>query len=85
VSEDNAWETGPEIESSRLVRPWGGTQLADRGSIHNGRAVSLTSEVKRGHPALALEERPAFDPPPVAGRLPAAETATRVRAGAGAG
>jgi pectate lyase len=85
VSEDNAWETGPEIDSSRLVRPWGGTLLADRGSMHNGRAVSLPAEVKRAHPAVVLEERPAFDPPPVAGRLPVTEVAARVRAGAGAG
>jgi len=84
VSEDNAWETGLEIDSSRLVRPWGGTQLSDRGSIHNGRALALTSAVKRAHPALALDERPSFEPPPIAGRLPAADVAARVRGGAGA-
>ena len=61
VSEDNVWETGPEIDASRL-----------------GEAV------RRAHPSLALDERPAFDPPAIAERSTAAEVASRVREGAGA-
>jgi pectate lyase len=85
VSEDNAWETGPGIDASRLVRPWGGTQFSDRGSLLNGRPVALGAALRRAYPDLALDERPAFDPPPVAQRCSAAEVASRVRAGAGAG
>ena len=85
VSEDNAWETGPEVDATRLVRYWGGTKFSDRGSIHNGSPLALTAAVRRAYPALALEEAPAFDPPPVAGRCAAAEVGQRVRAGAGAG
>ena len=85
VSEDNAWETGPEIDASRLVRPWGGTQLSDRGSLHNGQPVALAAALRRAHPSLALDEQPAFEPPAIDGRCPAAEVAARVRNGAGAG
>ena len=85
VSEDNAWETGREIDASRLARPWGGTQLSDRGSLHNGRPLALAEAMRRAHPNLALDERPAFDPPAIDGRCAAAEVASRVRSGAGAG
>jgi pectate lyase len=82
VSEANAWEA-PGIEAARLARPFGGTQLSDRGSLHNGRALDLAAALRRAHPQLVLDERPAFDPPPVPGRVPASEVATTVRAGAG--
>jgi pectate lyase len=85
VSEDNAWETGPEIDASRLARPWGGTQLSDRGSLHNGRPLALGAAMRRAHPSLALDEQPAFDPPAIDGRCAANEAASRVRKGAGAG
>jgi pectate lyase len=85
VSEDNVWETGPEIDASRFVRPWGGTQLSDRGSLHNGRPLALGEAVRRAHPNLALDEQRSFEPPAVSGLTAAAEVASRVRAGAGAG
>ncbi|APV51837.1 hypothetical protein BWI17_20475 [Betaproteobacteria bacterium GR16-43] len=85
VSEDNVWETGPEIDASRFVRPWGGTQLSDRGSLHNGKPVALGAALQRAHPNLVLDERPSFDPPPIDDRRPATEVATQVRAGVGAG
>jgi pectate lyase len=85
VSEDNAWETGPEIDASRLARPWGGTQLCDRGSLHNGRPLDLGTALRRAHPGLALDERAAFDPPPIDDHRSAAEVAAQVRGGAGAG
>ena len=81
---DNAWETGPG-SASRLVKPWGGTQLSDRGSLHNGRPVALGAALRRAYPQLALDEQPAFDPPPIAERCSAAEVAARVRSGAGSG
>ena len=84
VSEDNAWETGPEIDATRLVRYWGGTKFSDRGSIHNGSPLALIAVVRRAYPALALEEAPAFDPPPVAGRCAAGDVGPSVRANAGA-
>jgi hypothetical protein len=55
------------------VRALRGTQFADRGSLHNGSPASW--------PGF---EAPAFEPPPVAGLLPARELAAAVRAGAGA-
>jgi pectate lyase len=83
VSEDNAWEAAPGIEASRLARPLGGTQLSDRGSLLDGRALDLAGALRRAHPALGLDDRPAFEPPPVAGRVPASGVAQLVRAGAG--
>jgi pectate lyase len=71
VSEDNAWELAPGIDDSRLLRALGGTQFSDRGSIRNGLPVALGSAP------------PAFDPPPIAERIPAARVAARVRGNAG--
>ncbi len=73
VSEANVWQTDPAISTARLVRALRGTQFADRGSLHNGAPASW--------PGF---EAPAFEPPPVAGLLPARELAAAVRAGAGA-
>jgi len=82
VSEDNAWEA-PGVDDSRLLRPLGGTQFSDRGSILNGAPVDLAAAFRRAHPLVALDDRPAFEPPPVIGRVHAAEVAARVRGGAG--
>jgi pectate lyase len=84
VSEDNAWEVAPGIEETRILRNWGGTQFHDRGSIVNGRPVDLAAAFKRAYPSVALDDRPSFEPPPIAGRIPAAEVAAAVRANAGA-
>jgi pectate lyase len=84
VSEHNAWETAPGIDASRLLRAFGGTRFSDRGSIHNGRPVSPAAALGRVRPALEIDGRPAFDPPAVAGVVPAPQVAARVRAGAGA-
>jgi hypothetical protein len=83
VSEDNAWETAAGIDESRLLRVFGGTQFSDRGSIRNARPIALGEALRRAHPALELDERPPFDPPPVAGRVPAGEVAALLRAQAG--
>ena len=83
VSEDNAWELATGIDDSRLLRAFGGTQFSDRGSVRNGQAVALGEALRRAQPAIALDERPAFDPPPVAGRVAATQVAAIVRAGAG--
>jgi pectate lyase len=83
VSEDNAWELAPGIDDSRLLRAFGGTQVSDRGSIRNGRPVALVEALRRAQPALVLDDRPAFDPPPVDDRVTAAQVAASVRAGAG--
>ena len=85
VSEDNAWEVAAGIEDSRLLRAWGGTQFSDRGSLRNGDPVDLAAALRRANPALALDDTPSFEPPPVAGRVPAARVAALVRAGAGTG
>lgn len=76
VSEANVWETDVAIPTARLVRPLRGTQLADRGSLHNGAPIPAGA-----WPAF---DPPGFEPPPVAGLLPARELAAAVRAGAGA-
>ena len=83
VSEANAWEVAPGIEETRFLRHWGGTQFHDRGSIRNGRPIDLAAAFRRTYPSVPLDDRPAFEPPPVAGLLPAAEVPARVRAGAG--
>jgi pectate lyase len=83
VSEDNAWELAPAIDDSRLLRAFGGTRFSDRGSIRNGRPVAPGEALRRSRAALELDERPAFDPPPIGARLAAAEVPTRVRAGVG--
>ena len=84
VSEANAWEVAPGIEETKFLRNWGGTQFHDRGSIANGRPVDLVAAFKRAYPSVALDDQPAFEPPPVSGRVPAAEVGATVRAGAGA-
>jgi pectate lyase len=83
VSEDNAWEIAPGIADSRLLRALGGSRFSDRGSMRNGSPVALAEALRRAHAGIALDERPAFDPPKVDGRLPAAEVAAQVRVGAG--
>jgi pectate lyase len=83
VSEDNAWEGGADVEDTRLVRGWGGNRFSDRGSVRDGRPLALGAAIRRANPKLELDEQPAFEPPPVDGRVPAAEVAARVRAGAG--
>lgn len=84
VSQANVWETDPTIGADKLVRWLKGTQFSDQGSLHNGRPAALAAALRRAHPALLLDERPAFDPPAVAGLLPAGEVAAQVRAHAGA-
>jgi pectate lyase len=83
VSEDNAWELAPAIDDSRLLRAFGGTQFSDRGSVRNGEPVALVEALRRAQPALALDERAAFLPPPVDGRVAPSEVAAGVHAGAG--
>jgi len=83
VSEHNAWEVAPGIEETRFLRNWGGTQFHDLGSIRNGRPVDLAAAFRRTYPSVVLDDRPAFAPPPIVGRLPASEIAAAVRAGAG--
>ena len=83
VSEDNAWELAPGIADSRILRALGGTQFSDRGSVRNGRPVAPGEALERATAALALDERPAFVPPEVRGRVPAPQVANVVRAGAG--
>lgn len=83
VSEANAWELAPAIDDSRIVRNWGGTQFSDRGSFRNGEPVDLVAAFRRAHPAVALDDRPSFEPPPVPERIPASGVAARVRKGAG--
>lgn len=53
--------------------------------MHNGKPVALGAAFRRAYPERALDEQLAFDPPPIADRLSAAEVASRVRAGAGSG
>lgn len=84
VSEDNAWEARG-IDPARVLRPLGGAHFSDRGSIVNGEPADLVAAFRRAHPARELDHRPAFEPLPVAGHLPAAQVAGRVRSGAGAG
>ena len=83
VSEDNAWEVAPGIADSRLLRALGGTQFSDRGSIRNGRPVALGEAAERVGADLPLEDRPAFVPPEVHGRVPAPRVANVVRGGVG--
>jgi pectate lyase len=85
VSEANAWELAPGIDDVKLLRNWGGTRFSDRGSIRDGKPVDLAAAFRRANPAVELDTRPAFEPPPVAGMLAASEVPARVRAGAGAG
>jgi len=84
VSEENAWQSPGDLDPARIVRNWGGTRFSDRGSLLNGQPLALGAAIRRANPGLALDETPAFEPPPVDGRCPAAEVASRVRAGAGA-
>ena len=84
VSEDNAWEA-PGVEDSRLLRALGGLQFSDRGSILDGKPVDLAAAFRRANPAAVLDPMPAFEPPPVAGRVRAGEVAALLRARTGAG
>lgn len=85
VSQANTWETDPAITADKLVRWFKGTQFSDQGSLHNGRPLALAAALRQAHPGLVLDELPAFDPPAIAGLLPAGKVAALVRADAGAG
>ena len=84
VSEENAWELAAGIDDEKLLRNWGGTQFSDRGSIRNTKPVDLAAAFRRAYPAVALDDKPSFEPPPIFGRVNATDVATRVREGAGA-
>lgn len=81
LAEHNVWQTPAGTAAGALLRALGGSQLADLGSLHNGRPLDL---VEAARAAGLVLQPPAFEPPRAAPPDPLAAVAERVRAQAGA-
>ncbi|WP_158218737.1 pectinesterase family protein [Roseateles aquatilis] len=85
LSEANAWVAAPGIGPERVARLLKGDRVEDRGSLFNGATLDLAGALRAARPDQAVGAEAGWSPPY---RLPidtAADAATRVRAGAGAG
>ena len=83
VSENNAWETPPDVPAAALARVYKGDAFFDRGSLHNGQPVDVLAALRLTTPGLTADV--GWTPRLVAGLQPAADAAARVRQYAGAG
>lgn len=84
-SENNVWETAPQIQAAALTKLWKGSAFFDRGSLHNGRAAELLSGLRGANPAAVISADVGWAPT-LHGHVDASEDVARiVRASAGAG
>jgi pectin methylesterase-like acyl-CoA thioesterase/pectate lyase len=84
LAEGNVWQGPPALTPDRLVRLFGGERFSDRGSVLNGRPVSLLQALRAVHPAQTIAGDVGWSPPyhwPV--ELPE-QVLAKVLAGAGA-
>ena len=84
VSQNNVWEAPPSVGAPGLLRWFGGTALADSGSLLTGQAVDLLAALRRTHPDRLMERDVRWLPVLFGPLVPAADTAPQVRRGAGA-
>ena len=84
-SQNNAWQTPPDLQASRLVRSYKGDAFEDHGSLVNGQPVDLHATLAASQPALKIQATVGWQPAPGPDIDPADQVSTRVRAGAGAG
>lgn len=82
VSQDNVWETSPDIPTTRLVRLLQGDRYSDRGSLHNGQPADLLAALRQAS-AAAIDGDAGWQPTLVHQPDQASEVARKVRAGAG--
>ncbi len=85
VSQNNVWEAPATLPATRLARWWGGTVLADSGSLLNGQPVDLLATLRAANPGKPLDAAVGWQPTLAPALDPAAEVPARVRRGAGAG
>ncbi len=62
LAEDNVWIT-PGVAATRLVRLLGGTRFLDRGSVLDGRPVSLVQALRATPAGQALDDTLDWSPP----------------------
>ena len=84
VAQNNVWLAPATLPASRLVRWWGGTALADSGSLLNGQPVDLLATLRAAHPDRPLDADVGWLPSFVQGLEPTTGLAERVRRQAGA-
>ncbi|MFZ2990979.1 pectinesterase family protein, partial [Ideonella sp.] len=85
ISENNAWETSPDISTQRLVRAFKGDTFLDRGSLHNGQPVDLLAALRSTPAGAAVGPEVGWQPIWRGTLDPSSDVAARVRAAAGAG
>lgn len=84
-SENNVWETAPNIPASALTKLWKGTAFFDRGSLQNGQVVDLVAGLRVANPAASVSADVGWSPS-LHGQVDASKDVARiVRASAGAG
>lgn len=85
VAQGNAWWVPEGLPAARLLRWWGGSALADDGSLRNGQPLDLLATLRAAHPERRFEADVGWRPHLAAELEAAATAAPRVRQGAGAG
>ena len=84
-SENNVWETTPDISSSSLAKLYKGAAFYDRGSLHNGRVVDVLAALRAANPGATVSADVGWQPTWHGTVDDSADVATTVRASAGAG
>ncbi len=84
VAQNNVWVTPPGLPAGRLLRWWGGSALADSGSLFNGQPVDLLATLRAAQPERTFEADVGWWPHLAGGLESTTNLAERVRLGAGA-
>jgi pectate lyase/pectin methylesterase-like acyl-CoA thioesterase len=84
-SQQNAWQTPPDLAVGRLIRSYRGEAFEDQGSLVNGLPVELRAPPSANEPEPNRQASSGWRPNPRPEIDPADEVPGRVRAGAGAG
>lgn len=85
VSENNVWETPPEVRPDQLLRVLKGNRLVDKGALHNGLAVDLMAALRTAHPSVNWTTDVGWMPQLFLPVDRAADVKARVQRAAGAG
>lgn len=85
LAEGNVWLGPPGLDAARVLRVLGGEHFADRGSVINGRPVSLLEAQRAASPQTPLDGDIGWTPPYAWPAEDAAQVLARVLAEAGAG
>jgi len=84
-SENNVWQTGPDISLKSLVKLHKGDAFFDRGSLYNGQRVDLLGSVRSANPTATVSADVGWQPIWHGSVDASADVAAMVRASAGAG